>query len=326
VQLERDKNQPPALPPEISTCYLPIEKRGGNGERLVYLPCLYGFSRVRFANAKLKVDLQQNLSYLTPITDEILAVDWTNINPVAINPRDLEKKPEEEAIFRTLPPDAAKVKSYPSWNKSFVDWIYSNEKLEMLVSPSTGILSNPGEDEREFRIRLQQTSREMRDDAVEALRKKYAPKMSMLKERIRRAEQAVEREKEQAKQQGFQTAISLGSTLLGAFTGRKLISKSSIGKATTAVRGASRTASAKQDVERAKDTVESLGQQMEDLQAEFDGEMEQLQKKVDPVTEQLETVVINPRKTDIQVQVFTLAWAPYWQDELGQVIPAYQRD
>lgn len=82
-------------------------------------------------------------------------------------------------------------------------------------------LSKQNESERDFRIRLQEASREERDKLVERLRQKYAPKIAALGERIRRVEQAVAREEEQAKQQKLQTAISFGTTLLGTFLGKK---------------------------------------------------------------------------------------------------------
>ena len=84
-----------------------------------------------------------------------------------------------------------------------------------------------------FRIRLSQSTREKRDDLVEQLRQKYAPKVAALQERIRKAQEAVEREKAQADQQKMQTAISFGATLLGALGGRKINSSGNIGKATT---------------------------------------------------------------------------------------------
>ncbi len=317
---------PPALPPEISCCYLPLGKRAGTDETVVYMPYLYGSSKVRFVNTKLQMDQQKELFFLTPITDQIMAVDWEQTSPIEIEPGDLDKGPVDRAVFHELPAEGSKGKSYTAWSKGFTDWIYTTQKLELLQSPSTGLVSNPEESERDFRIRLQQASREMRDDTKDALQKKYASKIALLEERIRKAEQAVEREKDQAKQAGFQTAISLGSTLLGAFTGRKVVSKSNLSKVATAARGAGRTSSAKQDVERAKDTVDAYKQQLEELQAEFDAEMEKLAAKVDPATEELTRVTINPRKTDIQIQVFTLAWAPYFKNSMGMVTPAYTRD
>ena len=155
---------------------------------------------------------------------------------------------------------------------------------------------------------------------MDALRKKYAPKMTTLKERLRKAEQAVEREKEQARQAGLQTAISIGATLLGAFTGRKSSARSS---ATTAARGVGRSMSQSQDVGRAEDTVEAIQKQLADLNAEFEAESAELAARIDPTTEELETVTIRPKKADITVQLVTLAWAPYWQDETGSREPAW---
>ena len=102
----------------------------------------------------------------------------------------------------------------------------ANETLELLKSPSTGEVSGADESERDFRARLQHKGREARDEAVEALRKKYGPKQAALDERLRRARQAVERESEQATGAQLQTAISVGATLVGALFGRKTVSAS----------------------------------------------------------------------------------------------------
>lgn len=41
------------------------------------------------------------------------------------------------------------------------------------------------------------------------------------------------------------------------------------------------------------------------------------------LTEVLETISIKPTKTDILVQLGSLAWAPYWKDETGNLTPAW---
>ena len=58
-------------------------------------------------------------------------------------------------------------------------------------------------------MRLQESTREQRDRAIEALRQKYAPKQAALQERLRRAEQTVARESEQATQQGEQAMVGM---------------------------------------------------------------------------------------------------------------------
>ena len=40
-------------------------------------------------------------------------------------------------------------------------------------------------------------------------------------------------------------------------------------------------------------------------------------------TEELDSVVIRPKKADIDVTIVTLAFAPHWQDAGGHVTPAF---
>ena len=190
--------------------------------------------------------------------------------------------PVEGALFAPPPAAAAKVKNYATWNRDLVAWLYASQTLELLKSPSSGETSRAGESERDFRVRLQQAGRETRDGSVEKLRKTYAPKMAALQEKIRRAEQMAEREREQASQQKLQAALSVGTTLLGAFLGRKVISAGSLGRASTAARAGSRTWKEMQDVARAGETVEALKQQLADMEAEFTAEVQALESAAEP--------------------------------------------
>ncbi len=173
-------------------------------------------------------------------------------------------------------------------------------------------------------MRLQQTVREQRDVQIERLRQKYAPRMNGLQERIRRAQQAVEREAAQASQSKLQTAISFGTTVLGAFFGRKAISVSTLGRATTAARGVSRSMKEQQDIGRAQESVDALQGQLAELEADLQSETQSLEGKVDAQNEQLDTISIKPKKTNISVQLVALAWAPYWQDESGTTTSAWE--
>jgi hypothetical protein len=101
------------------------------------------------------------------------------------------------------------------------------------------LVSQTKETEAEFRIRLSQAARERRDSEIEKLRVKYAPKLDALLERKRKAEQKVAKEKEQAKQQWWQTGISIGTSVLGAVLGRKMGSATNVGRVATSARSAS---------------------------------------------------------------------------------------
>ena len=53
-------------------------------------------------------------------------------------------------------------------------------------------------------------------------------------------------------------------------------------------------------------------------------ETEVLASTFDRTAEAFETVAIKPKKTNISVRLFTLAWAPYWKDPSGKSVPAWE--
>lgn len=283
---------------------------------------LIGAAEIHYSNSKT-IDMTQQLTLLAEISDGPVTVDWNQGVAVEVPIEDLEAEPEAGAEFAEVSARATKERSYATWRKDLATWIYRNHRLELFESPSLDIASNPGETERDFRVRLQQIAREKRDEAVEKLRRKYAPKFEQLEDRKRRAEQAVQREMEEAKGQKFQTAISVGATLLSSFLGRKRVSMSTLGRATTAARGARRSMKEADDVGRAEENVAALAQKIAELDAEFRAETASLERLFDPQAEELETVSLKPKKVNIDVKLVALAWAPYWQDAQGGTKPAW---
>ena len=121
-----------------------------------------------------------------------------------------------------------------------------------------------------------QKSREQRDAAVEKLRAQYAPKLHRLEEKVRNAEQVVQREEGQARGTKVQTAISAGATILDALIGRK-VSRTSLGRATTAARGAQRAMQQEEDVKAAKEDVASAQAEYERLEQELAAKVAEIQ-------------------------------------------------
>jgi hypothetical protein len=122
-----------------------------------------------------------------------------------------------------------------------------------------------------------QKSREQRDAAVEKLRAQYAPKLQKIEERIRNAEQVVQREEGQARGAQVQTVISVGATILTALLGRKRISYTSVGRATTAARGAQRAMQQQQDVKAAKEDLAAAHAEYERLEQELGAQIGEIQ-------------------------------------------------
>jgi hypothetical protein len=314
----------PILPPEVPQQFIPIRSMQPNGSILVYQPMLLGASQVRVSDSKAGVDVTQDVTVLAPISDGAVGVDWDHALETGLIVADLESSPSDGAQFGEVPSSANKAKSYDAWNKDFAGWLFRTQKVDLLKSPSAKEYSKPGESERDFRVRLQQAGRETRDKQSDSLRRKYAPRIAALQDRIRRAGQMFERQQAESRSSQVQAAISVGASILGAFLGRKTISAANIGRATTAMRGAGRAIKESQDVGQAEENVLALRQQLADLEAQFKTETDALASATDPLNERLETISLKPTKANITVKLVALAWAPYWRDEKGVLTQSWQ--
>ena len=312
----------PVLPPGINQAYVRARSLKA-GESLVYRPMALGSAQIGFINDKINLRRSKDLLMVTQITDGIFPVDWSEALSLELDLSDLETAPLPGAVHEELPALAADPKSYTKWSKEFVDWLYRNETLELLQSQQLKMISEPGEPERDFRLRLQQNAREERDAALEKLRQKYSSRIETLEERVRKAEQAVSRQEDMAKQHKMQTAISVGTTLLGSFLGKSAISASTLGRATTAARGAGRAMSKQEDIKRAAETLEVQQQKLEEMEKEFRRETDALASAMDPMTAELETYLVKPLKKDIMLKMFALTWLPYRRTQTGLSEPAW---
>jgi hypothetical protein len=314
----------PALNAALAQFFLPIRNTAPSAGSLVYEPRCLGIAKIYYADAQAGLAAEREVAVLADVDPQLARPLWEEASFAKISDRDLETVPEPGALFAGVPAALGDPKSYAGWTADFREWLYRSQGLRVFRSPSLEAASQPGESEKEFRLRMQQSGRERRDQLLERIRQRYAARLSSLQERIRRAEQAVDREKEQAKQQKMQTAISVGVTILDAFLGgRKVVRSGTIGRATTAARSAGRILKEGQDVGRAQENVQALQQQLAELEAQASRESEALRTAVDPLSEELQALEVKPKKTDISVRVLSLGWAPYWRDERGGVATAF---
>ncbi|MGE3191238.1 MAG: ATP-binding protein, partial [Vicinamibacterales bacterium] len=225
---------PQLLPPSVPQFFAP----GSGG---TWTPMLLGAARVSYADRALRLDETTDVVVLTPVVDGAVPVDWELAEPAGFAVTALSSDPPAGATaFAPVPPAAASAKRYAQWEKAFARWAAQSQAIELASCRELGAVSRPGETERDFRIRLQGLARERRDETIGAIRARYASKLTSLDDKVRRAAQAVDRERQQASDSTLQAGVSLAATVFGALLGRKAVSSTTLGRATTAARGMSR--------------------------------------------------------------------------------------
>lgn len=300
----------PVLSPDIVEFFIPARGEPGSGETFVYRPTLLGIAKAHFVKSTADVDVWDSVSILASVVDEISLDPWDDGELSHDGPPDLEKSPADGAAFASLPADLAKPKKYATLTTALKDHLYRVHRLTVWKCKSPKDISRPGESEGDVRSRLSQVLREERDVAVEKLRQKYAPKVAALQEQLRKAEQRKAKEAEQAKSQTWGTMLTVGSSLLGAFLGKKTLSATNVGKAATAARSAGKLAKERGDIAYADENVEAVQQRLVALDAEFKAETEKLSAHVDPTSIELEEVTLQPKKSDITISQVALVWTP----------------
>jgi hypothetical protein len=301
---------PPVLPPEIRQCYLPADESAADGAETLYRPALVAIASLYYSNATLNLERSSEIVLALELDSGDLTADWDAADELPLNPDDLAAEPDAGASYLAPVSALANPKNLVAWERSLKRWLRGARPLKLWRSDRFKLYSKPEESEAEFRIRLQHSANEMRDQKVAQLKAKYETKVARIEDRLMRARQALEREAEQARGAKVDTALSIGTAVLGALLGRKRISTTSMNRAGSAVRKAGSARKQSGDVKRAKETIASLEQQLGDLATDFDAEVDELDDSFDAQDELLKDKIVRPKSTDIEIKFFGIGWIP----------------
>ncbi len=324
IGIKPEESGPPAVPSSISQFYLPCEISIGEDESLIYRAALLGVVRLHFVSVRAKIDHWKTLSLISPFKGNDMNIPWEEATALGDETPALGNRPLSQIKYSSLPPVASRASNYVIWGKSLANYLYQHQMQNIWECRDFREFSKIGESEGDFRGRLAILLREKRDLELGKLRKRYAPRLARMQERLRRAQVRVEREKAQMGQQTVQTAVSVGATLIGAIFGRKTMSTGTIGRATTSMRGVGRISREKQDIERARREVSVIQEKLAGMEEEFQEEIARQRMDLLPEDLNLSEIQIRPRKSDMIVERIVLIWLPWKVDQDGLAEPAFR--
>jgi hypothetical protein len=297
----------PMLSNQIPQVFLPVTSRT---QDVVYQPYAIGVVDVFYQSAKYKVALSKSYSFLSEFHDGIVSVDWNEAKQIDVPIKDLRKVGENHAKLAPYPTVASDIKNYELWKKQLNQFVRTNVGLTLFYSPKLKMISEVEEDERDFRIRLQHVAHEERDQAIEDLKKKYSTKISTLEDRLRRAQQTVEKQSTLANQKKMDAMVTTGTAIFSALFGSKKISATSISRVGTAVKSSSKALKSGQGIEQAQETLKSVEDQLEALRIELETQAEKISDNFNMIDERFEEIDIRPTSTNITIPLVALAWNP----------------
>ena len=308
----------PVMAPGVTEYWLPAA-----GDDIHYYPRLVAVVDMAFNNARYHVNETREKTFTVEFEDGPVAIDWAQAEQIAAGTDDLARQGSEDARYAECPAVAMQAKQYNGWEKELRRWVRQAETITLYRSQKYRLISDPTETEGEFRVRLQQLANEKRDVAITKLRKRYASKATTLENRLLRARQAIEREQQQSTKKKLDTAVSIGTAILGAVLGRKRLSSTTASKMGTAIRSASGASKEAADVKRARETAAKVEADLLALNKALEEEVDSLEDAYDAQAEALREIEIKAKVTDIHVPVIGLAWMPYRDSGDGRLKPAW---
>lgn len=279
-------------------------------EGVRYEPFVVGFAKLHFVDPKLQVDVWKEMCVFAAVNREGTKVNWESGRNLPLLKNQLDHVPLPDSIFAELPTGLMQPKNYVSFGKDFSSYLYQTQELRIYKSKLLEIVSKEGETESEFKARIALQLREKRDEMVSKIRSKYVAKIATLTDKVKRAEEKLELQKNQASSQKTDTWISVITTFIGMLFGRG-ITKGTINQAGTSLKRAGKIGKESQEVVNAEENYNAVSKQLADLQAEMQRETigvigADSRGFIDGYD--LEEIIVKPRKSDITVNETALAW------------------
>ena len=318
---EVDTSAPPLMPQGVDVFYL---SPSGTGQGVVYYPAVVGIMEVYYSRKTYDVEETRNMALVTEISDGPVSLDWDDAMEINIRPRDLEMKPISDVSYAEIPKDGNSSKSFTKWGKDLTTFVRQKRPLVLYQCKSPKMTSTVDETEGEFIARIRQQLREERDVGIEKLRKTYGDKIEKLGDKLQTAQSKIGREEDDVRQRQLESALSVGTTMLGALMGRKTVSVTNMRRANSSFRSMGRVGNAKEDVAEAREKVVMIQEDIDQMELELSEEVRALEDEYNMDDISVTELNITTTSTNITTEVFGMLWLPYRKDSRGRLSPDWE--
>ncbi|ADV45316.1 ATP-binding protein [Nitratifractor salsuginis] len=248
--------------------------------------------------------------------DHTLAeTDWLRLEPEMSAPNWEEKESEElpferwpvkapaQGRFAPLPGFISQDPGLKKSARALQNELYQTLRLTLYRNRRLKMESKPGESRSDFLVRVRDRLDELKEEALEKLKERYAAKEERLKDRLRRTQEQIEKEKADR----TSSLISVGASILGALFGGRGPSASKIG---TAINRSGRVLKEGGDLSRAQQRFQELQNKLEDLEAELEEKIDAIDEEYSLENYPVEEFSLRPKKSDIHIETIALVWRP----------------
>jgi len=269
-------------------------------------PYLLCSSNINFFNSSKNIDKELHLQYKIYLDEDLNEIEFNELE--TITNLNFENSNRTNSIFYPLPSFLQNEREIKSLQKEFSNYIYRNEKLNLFKNTSLKLTSKQDETLNDFRARLQDKLNEKIDEEVEKIEARFQKTQNSLEKKLDKLYIKLEKEKEQASAKTTNTLISIGTSILGAFFGNSILSKTNMTKVASSARGASSVLKERSDVKYVETDIQNVAEEIEDLEEKLVKEIEKINEEFQISNYEIEEFSINLRRKDIYNTKIEILW------------------
>lgn len=284
---------------------------GATIQGLVYRPTLLASAQVRILDRKHGVDTDMTRSVLVDSLDRRGIVRWDDYPYAGPSLDRIETMPAASARFAGMEAPLNDSKLMKALEKDFNDWIFRNSSVKARANTALKVFAGPDVSPAEFMKACSDAARDARDAEIAKKTAVMDRKLKSLEDKLIREERELRQDQEELRNRNIETGLSGAETLAGMLgIGRRKSLSTSVSKFRMAQ-------NAKEEVRESEEAIERFKKEISQLIREREDIVREISDRWGHVVNNVDEVVINPKKTDIYVNLFGVAWKPFYVVEAG---------
>jgi len=278
---------------------------------IVYHPSLLAAAQVRLLDRKYGVDSEVAKTVLVDSLDRRGIVRWDEFAYAGPSLDKVETMPAAGARFADMEAPLNDSRMMISLQKDFTDWLFRNTEVTARANAKLKVFGGPDVSQAEFMKACSDAARDGRDAELEKKTAAIDKKIKSIEDKLLREERELRQDEEDLRNRNIETGLSGAEAVAGLFgLGRKKSLSTSVSKYRMAQ-------NAKEDVEESVDAIAQYKKELADLQRQREEIADVVNDSWGSVVNEISEVSIKPKKTDIYVNLFGVAWKPYYIVQAG---------
>ena len=273
---------------------------------VIYRPTLLASAEVHILDRKHGVDSEIKRTVLVKSPEKRGSIRWEDY-PLNTDVLDsVDTSPAPSTRFSSIDAPLNDVKLMTTLQKDFTDWVFRNSSVKARANQALKVFAGPDVSQAEFMKACAEAARDARDAEIEKKTTQLDRQLKTLEDKLAREERELQMDQNELagrKREEGSNLLEIGASVLGVGRKKSITSQFSKNRLTS---------KAKAEVEESVDAIAQYKQQIKELEKRREEVIAEINDRWGSVVNEITEVTIAPKKTDVFVKLFGVAWMPYY--------------